>query len=187
MRDEKVVDLGNVVRFPVERRTTIELLHGIAPDAREVSLLAETYHVTVPHDLQERADQEAAEYILNQVPDDGRERADMLRGMLDHAVGAAVAAVLGSRRPAEAANAARRELADAEAGLGYWLHDLQRTASEAAIDAAEALVAAHSRTLEAFGVARAVGMAMQGEAWAPRDLHAEADWLLAAEARRRAG
>ena len=78
-------------------------------------------------------------------------------------------------------------MADAEAGLGYWLHELQQVASEADIDAAEALVAAHSRTLEVFGVARAVGMAMRGEAWAPRDLHAEADWLLAAEARRRAG
>lgn len=187
MRDERVAGLGNVVRFPVERRTTIELLLGIAPDAREVSLLAETYCIAVPHDLQERADQEAAEYILNQVPADGRERADMLRGMLDHAVGAAVAAVLESRRAAETAAAARRELADAEAGLGYWLHDLQQAASEADVDAAEALVAAHSRTLEAFGVARAVGMAMRGEAWAPRDLNAEADWLLAAEARRRAG
>ncbi len=187
MQDERVAGSGNVVRFPVERRTTLDLLHGIAPDAREVSLLAETYHIAVPHDLQGQADQEAAEYILNQVPADGRRRADMLRGMLDHAVGAAVAAVLGSRRAAEAAAAARRELADAEAGLGYWLHDLQRAASEADLDAAEALVAAHGRTLEAFGVARAVDMAMRGEAWAPRDLHAEADWLLAAEARHRAG
>ena len=97
MRDETLAGSGNVVRFPVERRTTLELLHGIAPDAREVSLLAETYRIAVPHDLQERVDQEAAEYILNQVPADGRERADMLRGMSNHAVGAAVAAVLGSQ------------------------------------------------------------------------------------------
>ena len=187
MQDERVARSGNVVRFPVERRTTLELLHGIAPDVREVSLLAEKYRIEVPHALQGQADQEAAEYILNQVPADGRERADILRGMSSHAVGAAVAAVLGLRRAAEAATAARRGLAVAKAGSGYWLHDLQHAASEADIDAAEALMAAHSRTLEAFGVARAVGMAMRGETWAPRDLHAEADWLLAAEARRRAG
>ena len=187
MLTDTVPGTTNVVRFPLERRTTLDLLRDIAPDAREVSLLAETYDIALLADLQDRADHAAAEHILNHAAASGRERADMLREMLDHAVGIAVAAVRASQRLAQAAAGARRDLADAKAGSGFWMQDLEHDAAELSAAAAEALVAAHGRTLEAFGVARAVDLAVRGEAWAPRDHHAEMDWLLAVEAKRQAG
>lgn len=187
MLTDAVPGTGNVVRFPIERRTTLDLLRGMAPDAREVSALADTYEIALPIDLQEQADREAAEYIINQVPASGRERDDMLREMQNRATGSAVAAVLESRRQAQAAASARQDLADAQAGPGYWLHDLEQAAGELSLAAAEALVAAHARTLQAFGVARAIDLAVRGEVWTPRDHRAEMDWLLAVHARRQAG
>ena len=178
---------SNVVRFPVERRSTLDLLRNMAPDVREVSLLAETYDIALPADLRERADHAAAEHILNHMPASARERADMLRGMLDHAVTAAVAAVGAAPRQAPAAAAARRHLAEADAGAGYWVLNLEHDAADLSFGAAAALVAAHGRVQEAFGVARAVDLAIRGEAWAPRDIGAEMDWLLGVEAKRQAG
>ncbi len=182
-----LTNASNVVRFPVERRTTLGLLYEIAPDIRDVSLLAETYDIALPADLQDRADREAAEYILNQVSPHGRQRGDALREMLDHAVSTAVAAVRASQSLAQEAAHARQDVANAKTGPGYWMQDLEQAASELSIDAAEAFVAAHGRALEAFGVARAVELAMQGEPWTPRDHHAEMDWLLKVETKRRAG
>ena len=182
-----LAESSNVVRFPGERRATLDVLRGIAPDGREVSLLGETYEIAVPADLQEHADRAAAEYILNQVPTTGRERDDMLREMLNHAVSTAVTAVLVSQRITKAAVLARAEAAEARAGLGYWLYDLEQRAAELSIGAAEALISAHGRTLEAYGVARAVDLAFRGVEWAPRNHRAEMEWLLSVEAKRRTG
>ncbi len=182
-----LTDATNVVRFPVERRTTLGLLRAIAPDVREVSLLAETFDIALSSDLQDQTDREAAEYILNQVPLTGPKRDGLLREMLDHAVSTAVAAVRASQSLAQTASQVQQDLAAAQAGPGYWLQDLEVSACECSFDAADALVAAHGRTLEACGVARAVELAMQGEPWTPRDPHAEMNWLLEAQAKRQAG
>ena len=184
---DAVAGTSNVVRFPIERRSTLDLLRGIAPDGREVSVLADTFEIVLPFDLQDRADRDAAEHILNQAPASGRERDEMLRGMSNEAVTSAVAAVVRSQRAAQAAAAARLDLADAQTGFGEWLHDLEQAAADLSVDAAEAQVAAHGRTLQAFGVARAVDLAFRGEAWTPRDHHAEMDWLVDVEAKRRVG
>ena len=60
----------NVVRFPVERRVrpTLELMREIAPDVREVSLVAETFGLEPSYGLRREVDARTAEYIADQVP-----------------------------------------------------------------------------------------------------------------------
>jgi hypothetical protein len=62
----------------------------------------------------------------------------------------------------------------------------ERHAADLSLAAAEALVVAHGRSLEAFGVGRAVDLALRGEPWTPRSVSAEMDWLIDAEVQRRA-
>lgn len=179
-------DVGNVVRFPIERRATLELLRHIAPDVREISLLADTYDLAVPADLEARADQAAAEFILNQVPASGPERATMLREMLAEALADAFAAVRVSEHAAYAARDAReRHATYKDTEYTYTAADIAHQAAERSLAAAEALITAQGRALEAYGVARVVDLACRGEPWTPRNVHAEMDWLIEAEAARR--
>ena len=185
--DEAANDTTDVVRFPVERRNTVEMLRQLAPDPCAVSLLAETYDLALPLDLEARVDQEAAEFILNQVPATGPERTDMLREMLAGALSTAFAAVRGAERLAQAASAAREQLAaGATMGLGFALQDIERHAAERSLEAAEALVVAHGRALEVFGIARAIELARRGEPWTPRQVNADMEWMVQVEEARRA-
>ena len=184
---EAEVEASNVVRFPVERRMTLDILRQIAPDARQVLLLAGTFEIALPVDPEARADQAAAEFILNQVPSTDPERADRLRGMLADVLSIAFRAVRDAELMANTAGIAREELAaTAAVEVGYTLQELERYAADLSLEAAEALVVAHERTLEAFGVARAVDLAFRGEPWTPRQVNAEMDALIKAEAARRA-
>lgn len=163
MQTDLMPEATNIVRFPIERRSTMDLLRQMAPDVREVSLLAEIYEIVLPRDLEERADRAAAEHILNQVPAAGPERAEALREMLGHAVTSAIAAVRRSGSLAQEAAVARRQYAAATSGGGDWMQDLEQWASELAVD-----------------------LAFRGETWTPRNHHAEMDWLIDVEAKRRA-
>ena len=184
---EAEVEASNVVRFPVERRMTLDILRQIAPDARQVLLLAGTFEIALPVDPEARADQAAAEFILNQVPSSDPERADRLRGMLADVLSIAFRAVRDAELMANTAGIAREELAaTAAVEVGYTLQELERHAADLSLEAAEALVVAHERTLEAFGVARAVDLAFRGEPWTPRQVNAEMDALIIAEVARRA-
>ena len=184
---EAEVEASNVVRFPVERRMTLDILRQIAPDARQVLLLAGTFEIALPVDPEARADQAAAEFILNQVPSSDPERADRLRGMLADVLSIAFRAVRDAELMANTAGIAREELAaTAAVEVGYTLQELERYAADLSLEAAEALVVAHERTLEAFGVARAVDLAFRGEPWTPRQVNAEMDALIKAEVARRA-
>lgn len=60
-----------------------------------------------------------------------------------------------------------------------WLDPLRDRAEQAVAQAARLTLEAHGWAEEAEGVARAVGLARRGEAWAPRDPAAEADGLIA--------
>ena len=181
-------DPTNVVRFPAERRVTLEMLRQIAPDARDVSALADTYEIALPVDLEARADQAAAEFILNHVPASGPERANMLREMMAGVLSVAFEAVRAADRLANAAGIARAQLAAAAtaAGIEYGLQDFERHAGDLSLEAAEAIVVAHGRALEAYGVARAVDFAHRGEPWTPRQVNADMDWLIEMEDVRRA-
>lgn len=184
MTTETMQSASNVVRFPLERRATLDRLRAIAPDPREIDLLAATYDIAFPVDLEDQTDRETAEYIVNTVPVGGPERSATLREMLDHAVRTAIDAVENAGARANAASAARQDLEAAGPGAGYRVLDLDSRAAELTVTAAEALVAAHARSLEAFGVARAVELARRGEPWTPRDYEAETDALIAMGQRR---
>ena len=68
MTTETMQSASNVVRFPLERRATLDRLRAIAPDPREIDLLAATYDIAFPVDLEDQTDRETAEYIVNTVP-----------------------------------------------------------------------------------------------------------------------
>ncbi len=189
MQDGEIaLDPSNVVRFPIERRATLEILRHIAPDARAVSLLADTYEIVLPIDLEARTDEAAAEFILNQAPASGPEQADMLREMMASVLAVAFEAVRAADLLANTAGIARAQLAAAAAaaGIGYMLQDIERHAADLSLEAAKALVLAHGRALEAYGVARAVDFAHRGEPWTPRQVNADMDWLIEMEDVRRA-
>ncbi|MEO8715412.1 MAG: hypothetical protein ABI369_10395 [Acetobacteraceae bacterium] len=187
MRVETLPGLQNVARFPVERRATLERLRAVAPDPREVGVLADTYEIAVPIDLEAETDRATAEHIANNVPAAGPERSAMLREMQGHAVRTAIGAIETAHVRANAAATAWQEAKTAGPGAGYRLLDLEERAGELSAEAADALVAAYARSVEAFGVARAVDLARRGEPWTPRDYEAETDALIAMGQARRAG
>ena len=71
MRIEFMPGMTNVVRFPLEVRVepSLELLLDIAPDCREVDLVAEAFDLDrCLHEARGAADLAMAEHILNNVP-----------------------------------------------------------------------------------------------------------------------
>jgi hypothetical protein len=186
MRIELLSGETNVLRFPVEQRArpTLELLRDLAPDVREVLAVAEAYGLDMPvNDLRDRVDLSTAEHIANQVPAELPQRAAMLAEMVGPVVEAAVRACREAQDLAVDAAEARQRLLGLQASK-FWLEPLQERADGLALRAAVMMVAAYARAEEAEGVARAVGLAQRGEAWAPRDFAADFEALLAI---RRAG
>ena len=182
MHIELLPGLDNVIRFPVERRArpTLALLRGMAPDSREVSLVALGFGLEEPgHDLRDTVDRQTAEYILNEVPPEpDASRSTMLQGMLDGAVTEAVEACRVSHDASLAMVAMQRRALDAQTGGNLWANQLGERADAQSLRSAELLVAAHTRCLEAEGVARAVECAMRGEPWTPYDPRDISDWLV---------
>ena len=186
MRVERLPGTANVVRFPVERRArpTLELMREMAPDVREVLALAEAFGLDVPvWDLRARVDEETARTILDQFG--GGVASGALDGLLDPVVVAAVTAARAAHDQAVEAADAQLMLRQAEASGHFWLDPLRDRADASVLRLAELMIEAHGRVEAAEGAARAVGPARRGEAWAPRDLRAEEDALLAIGARAR--
>ena len=130
MTTETMQSASNVVRFPLERRATLDRLRAIAPDPREIDLLAATYDIAFPVDLEDQTDRETAEYIVNTVPVGGPERSATLREMLDDAVRTAIDAVENAGARANAAAAARQDVEAAGPGAGYRVLDVDSRAAE---------------------------------------------------------
>jgi hypothetical protein len=86
-----------------------------------------------------------------------------------------------------AASHAQQRVVDAQSEGGYWLFPLEERAEALTMTAVQLMVEAHIRSEEAEGAARAVGMAMRGEAWVPFDLQAETEALFFGPTVRRAG
>lgn len=182
MHIELLPGLGNVIRFPVERRArpTLGLMRGMAPDSREVSLVALSFGLDEPpFDLRDTADRQTAEHILNEVPPEpGAARTAVLRGMLDGVVTAAVEACRASHGAFLALVALRERAAGAKAAGNLWATQLGERADAQALRWAELVVAAQARCLEAEGASRAVECALRGEPWTPYDARDVSDWLV---------
>ena len=161
----------NVVRFPSERaaRPLMERVCAAEPAVREVVFAAESLGLAMPAaDLRDRADEETARHIAEQVlplaPSERRLALDVLLAPVAMtALRACADAAWASGRFA----AALRDVEQARQEGGHWMEPLEERAEALAREAGRLLVSAHGRCQEAHGVARAVGLARRGEAWTP--------------------
>jgi hypothetical protein len=180
--------MTNVVRFPLERRVepSLELLVSIAPDSREVDLVAEAFDLD--HrlgDTRHEADRAMAVHILNNVaPEPGARRRAELDELLRPLIARAVEACRLAHRAVEKARVANERLVRAQAEGGYWIEPLEERATAATNEAARLLIEAHIASEEAQGAARAVSLAKQGEPWEPFDMKKEEQLLFFGEDRR---
>lgn len=185
MRAELLPGMTNVVRFPVERRArpTLELLREIAPDVREVLAMADALGVEAPDPrLRDEADAEMAEWILNQVPPAGPERAAMLAGCREEALARAISACRAVHDASLQLADARLTLVRAQTEGGYWIAPLRERVEASTEQMGLLLLTAHARAEEAEGIVRAVDLARSGQPWTPFDVRAETDWLIEAHA-----
>jgi len=189
MRIELLPGTINVVRLPVERRAlpTLDLLREIAPDLREVLLIADALGLETPApDLRDRVDAATAEYILNQFGGVGAPPAGALAALLDPVVAKAIAACRVAYDQGADAAEARQALLTAQAAGQVWIDQLTDRAEALALRAAHLFIAAMIAVEEAEGVARAVGLMRRGEPWTPRNLRDD-EAALFGEAVRRTG
>ena len=96
MRYETIGLVSNVIRFPIELRAkpSLDLLSDVAPDMREVELIAEAFGFDAPDpEGRDKADGAMAETLAKTVlPADPKDRRAALDAMLKPHVDRAVAA-----------------------------------------------------------------------------------------------
>ncbi len=184
MNIELLPGLTNVIRFPIELRAapSMEVLYEIEPDSREVSLVAESYMLELPEpELFDLVDQETALHIaLHVLPLAPAEQKAALAALLDPVVTLAVAACRDADRTSKRLVKAEALLLRATTEGGYSLQPLEENANALSQQAAELLILAHRRCVEAHGVNRAVGKARRGETWTPNNPAENTEWLIAA-------
>ena len=184
MNIELLPGLTNVVRFPIELRAapSMEVLYEIEPDSREVSLIAESYMLELPEpELFDLMDQETALYIADHIlPLAPAEQKAALAELLDPVVTLAVAACRDADRTSKRLVKAEELLLRAKIEGGYTMQPLEENANALSQQAAELLILAHRRCVEAHGVNRAIGMARRGETWMPNNPAENTEWLIAA-------
>ena len=138
MRYETMSLGSNVIRFPVELRVkpSIDLLIEVAPDLREVELIAEAFGFDPPDpDGRSEADRAMAETIARtDLPADPKERRAALNAMLKPLIDRAVAACGEARQAALRSDEAGAKLASAQIEGGYWLAPLEDTANHWALE-----------------------------------------------------
>ena len=184
MNIEILPGLDNVVRFPIELRVapSMEVLYDIAPDPREVLLIADSYQLEPPDpELAHQVDAETARYVAEHVlPLAPSERPAVLSGLLDPVVRRAVEACRDADRASKQLVRAEQILLHAQTEGGYSLPPLEEEADALSWRAAELLILAHERCQEARGVDRAIGTARRGETWTPYSAAETSDWLVEA-------
>ena len=129
MRYETMTLGSNVIRFPVELRAkpSLDLLIEVAPDSREVELIAEAFGFEPPDpDGRGKADRAMAETIARtDLSADPKERRAALNAMLKPLVDRAVAACGEARQVPLRSDEAGEKLASAQIEGGYWLAPLE--------------------------------------------------------------
>ena len=147
MRYETMTLGSNVIRFPVELRAkpSIDLLIEVAPDSREVELIAEAFGFDAPDpDGRSKADRAMAETIAKtDLPADPKERRAALNAMLKPLVDRAVAACAEARQAALRSDEAGAKLASAQIEGGYWLAPLEDAANHWAVESARLQLTAY--------------------------------------------
>jgi hypothetical protein len=163
MRYETLTLGGNVIRFPVELRAkpSIDLLIDVAPDSREVELIAEAFGFDAPDpEVRAKADRAMAERIAAMdLPVDRQERRAALNGILKPFVDRAVAACAHARQASLRSDADNEKFAKAQMEGGYWLAPLKEAADYWAVEAARLQIVAHETAQAAHGVGRAIEFA----------------------------
>src|SRR5208337_4174176 len=182
MRYETMTLGSNVIRFPVELRAkpSIDLLIEVAPDSREVELIAEAFGFEAPDpDGRSEADRAMAETISRMdLPADPKERRAALNAML---VDRAVAACGEARQAALRSDEAGEKLASAQIEGGYWLAPLEDAANHWAVESARLQLTAYEAAQAANGAGRAIEFAKRDEPWRPSNVDEDVDALIAAQ------
>jgi hypothetical protein len=185
MRYETLTLGGNVIRFPVELRAkpSIDLLIDVAPDSREVELIAEAFGFEAPDpEGRARVDRATADRIAEiDLPVDREERRAALNAILKPFVDRAVAACAEARQAALRSDSDNEKFAKAQMEGGYWLAPLREAADYWAVEAARLQIFAHEPAQQAHGVGRAIEFAKRGEAWRPSNAEDDMNALIAAE------
>jgi hypothetical protein len=185
MRYETMTLGGNVIRFPVEVRAkpSIGLLIDVAPDSREVELIAEAFGLGAPDPEQRaRADRSMADRIAEiGLPVDREERRAALNAILKPFVDRAVAACAEARQASLRSDADNEKFAQAQMDGGYWLAPLREAADSSAIEAARLQIVAHEAAQQAHGAGRAIEFAKRGETWRPSSAEDDMNALIAAK------
>jgi hypothetical protein len=180
MRYETLTMGGNVMRFPFELRAkpSIDLLIDVAPDSREVELIAEAFGFDAP-DPEGRA---MAERIATMdLPVDRQERRAALSAILKPFVDRAVAACAQARQASLRSDADNEKFAKAQMEGGYWLAPLKETADYWAVEPARLQIVAHEAAQTAHGAGRTIELAKRSEAWRPSNAEDDMNALIAGE------
>jgi len=185
MRYETMTLGSNVIRFPVELRArpSIDLLIEVAPDSREVELIAEAFGFEAPDpDGRSKADRAMAETIAKtDLPADPKERRAAFNAMLKPTVDRAVAACVAARQAALRSDEAGEKLASAQIEGGYWLAPLEDAADHWAVEFARLQLTAYEAAQAAHGAGRAIEFAKRDEPWRPSEVEEDVDALVAAQ------
>src|ERR1700683_62189 len=160
MRYETLTLGGNVIRFPVELRAkpSIDLLIDVAPDLREVELIAAAFGFEAPDpEGRRRADRAMAERIAAMdLPIDRQERRAALNAILKPLVDRAVAACAQARQASLRSEADNEKFAKGQMEGGYWLAPLREAADYWAVEAARLQIVAHEAAQIGYRVGRAI-------------------------------
>jgi hypothetical protein len=187
MRYETLTLGSNVIRFPIEVRAkpSIDLLIDIAPDMREVDLIAEAFGLDAPDpEGRSQADRAMAVRIAElamALPADRKKRRAALDATLKPFVDRAVAACAEARQASLKSDADNEKFAKAQVKGGYWLAPLKEIADSSAVEAARLQIVAHEAAQIAHGAGRAIDFAKRGETWRPANVEDDMIALIAAQ------